>query len=143
MRRLPRAAVLIALALAVLPARAQQGPSGPERVRERYTKYEYRVPMRDGNHLFTSVYVPKDTSKRYPFLITRTPYSVAPYGVDNCRASLGPSEDFDKAGFIFVYQDARGRYMSEGEFQQVRPHVPVKRGPQDVDESSDMFDTIA
>ncbi len=143
MRRLPRAAVLIALALAVLPTRAQQGPSGPERVRERYTKYEYRVPMRDGVHLFTSVYAPKDTSKRYPFLITRTPYSVAPYGVDNYRASLGPSEDFDKAAFIFVYQDARGRYMSEGEFSQVRPHVPVKRGPQDVDESSDMFDTIA
>ena len=99
--------------------------------------------MRDGVRLFTSVYVPKDASKRYPFLVTRTPYSVGPYGIDDYRASLGPSEQFRDAGFIFVYQDARGRYMSEGEFKQVRPHVPVKRGPQDVDESSDMYDTIA
>jgi hypothetical protein len=75
--------------------------------------------------------------------VTRTPYSVGPYGVDAYRSSLGPSEQFEKAGFIFVNQDARGRYMSEGEFKQVRPHIPVKRGPQDVDESSDMYDTIA
>ena len=64
---------------------------------------------------------PKDASQRYPFLLTRTPYSVAPYGVDSYRNSLGPSEHFEQEGFIFVYQDARGRYMSEGEFQQVRP----------------------
>jgi uncharacterized protein len=141
--RHPRTLAALGLALAILPIGAQQAPSGQDRVRERYTKYEFRVPMRDGVRLFTSVYVPKDTSRRYPFLITRTPYSVAPYGVDACRSSLGPSEQFEKAGFIFVYQDARGRYMSEGEFRQVRPHVPVKLGPQDVDESSDMYDTIA
>ena len=99
--------------------------------------------MRDGARLFTSVYVPKDGSARYPFLVTRTPYSVGPYGIDAYRSSLGPSAPFQESGFIFVYQDARGRYMSEGEFKQVRPHVPVKRGPQDVDESSDMYDTIA
>src|SRR5205085_1153135 len=84
----------------------------------------------------------KDASQRYPFLLTRTPYSVAPYGVDNYRASLGPSESFEREGFIFVYQDARGRYMSEGEFLQVRPYVPDKRGPKDVDESTDTYDTI-
>jgi putative CocE/NonD family hydrolase len=119
---------------------AQQ--QGVENVRARYTKYEYRIPMRDGARLFTSVYAPKDASQRYPFMFLRTPYSVAPYGVDNYRASLGPSEHFEREGFIFVYQDARGRYMSEGEFQQVRPHVPVKRGPKDVDESADAYDTI-
>jgi hypothetical protein len=143
MARLTRTLVVIAAVLAVLPVGAKQAPSGSERVRERYTKYEFRVPMRDGVRLFTSVYVPKDSSKRYPFLVTRTPYSVAPYGIDAYRPSLGPSEQFQDHGFIFVYQDARGRYMSEGEFKQVRPHVPLKRGPQDVDESSDMYDTIA
>ena len=80
-------------------------------------------------------------SQRYPFLIARTPYNVAPYGVDQYPASLGPSEHFQKDGFIFVYQDARGRYMSEGEFQQVRPFNPAK-GPKDVDESTDTYDTI-
>jgi hypothetical protein len=144
MTRLLRALTACALGLAVLPTAAQQqAPPGADRVRERYTKYEYRIPMRDGVRLFTSVYVPKDASRRYPFLITRTPYSVGPYGVDAYRSSLGPSEHFEREGFIFVHQDARGRYMSEGEFQQVRPHVPLKRGPQDVDESSDMHDTIA
>jgi hypothetical protein len=111
-------------------------------VRARYTKYEFMIPMRDGVRLFTAVYTPKDASQKHPFLLTRTPYSVAPYGVDHYRASLGPSEHFEKEGFIFVYQDARGRYMSEGEFQQVRPHVPIKRGPKDIDESTDAYDTI-
>lgn len=113
-----------------------------DNVRARYTKYEYRIPMRDGVRLFTAIYVPKDTSQSYPFLLTRTPYSVAPYGIEQYRAALGPSEHFEKEGFIFVYQDARGRYMSEGEFQQVRPYVPNKRGPQDIDESTDTYDTI-
>ena len=114
----------------------------PEYVRSHYTKYEYLVPMRDGVHLFTSVYVPKDASQKYPFLLTRTPYSVAPYGVDNYRTTLGPSDHFEKEGFIFVYQDARGRYMSEGVFQQVRPFKSEKRGPGDVDESTDTYDSI-
>lgn len=138
-----RLAAVALVLLAWLPLTAQQAPSGADRVRERYTKYEFQVPMRDGVRLFTSVYVPKDTSTRYPFLVTRTPYSVGPYGVDAYRSSLGPSDHFEKEGFIFVYQDARGRYMSEGEFKQVRPHVPVKKGPKDVDESSDMYDTVA
>jgi uncharacterized protein len=98
--------------------------------------------MRDGIKLFTSVYTPKDTSRAYPFLLTRTPYSVGPYGVDHYRTGLGPSDHFEKEGFIFVYQDARGRYMSEGEFQQVRPHIPNKQSKTDIDESTDTFDTI-
>src|SRR5579859_5144832 len=81
---------------------AQNRPDAPEfDVKEHYTKYEYRIAMRDGLHLFTSVYVPKDTSHSYPFLIHRTPYSVVPYGVDLYRTQLGPSADFDKAGYIF------------------------------------------
>lgn len=134
--------VLLALSCALASAQTATQPQGVDAVRARYTKYEYRVPMRDGARLFTAVYVPKDASQRYPFLLTRTPYSVAPYGVDNYPRSLGPSESFEREGFIFVYQDARGRYMSEGEFQQVRPYVPDKRGPKDIDESTDTYDTI-
>ncbi|MGA2983610.1 MAG: CocE/NonD family hydrolase [Terriglobia bacterium] len=111
-------------------------------VREHYTKYEYRIPMRDGVHLFTSVYVPKDASIAYPFLVNRTPYSVAPYGEDQYPSALRPSEAFERAGYIFVYQDVRGRYMSEGKFVEMRPHIDEKRSNKDVDESSDMYDTV-
>lgn len=122
---------------------AQSKPDAPEfDVRAHYTKYEYRIPMRDGVHLFTSVYVPKDSSHPYPFLINRTPYSVAPYGVDQYRKRLGPSQEFDKAGYIFVMQDVRGRYMSEGTFVEMRPHLDVKKSNKDVDDSSDLYDTI-
>ena len=126
-------------AMAQAPARAD----GPEYdVKEHYTKYEYRIAMRDGAHLFTSVYVPKDASRAYPFLINRTPYSVAPYGVDQYRTQLGPSAEFDKAGYIFVNQDVRGRFMSEGAFVEMRPHIDNKKSNQDVDDSSDLYDTI-
>ncbi len=108
--------------------------------------------MRDGVKLFTAVYVPKtaptdkdvtkDGVKGYPIMLTRTPYSVAPYGIDSYRAGLGPSEQFSKDGFIFAYQDVRGRYMSEGEWLEMTPHRAVKNGPKDVDESTDTYDTI-
>ena len=104
--------------------------------RAHYTKYEYRIPMRDGVKLFTNVYVPKDASQTYPILMQRTPYSVAPYGIDNYRPSLGPSELFTKEGFIFAYQDVRGRYLSEGTFVDVRPHGPAPN------ESTDTYDTV-
>lgn len=111
-------------------------------VRENYTKHEYRIRMRDGVNLFTSVYVPKDTSRSYPFLMTRTPYSVAPYGPDQYRRNLGPSPEFQKAGYIFVYQDVRGRYMSEGTFVEMTPHIDHKTSNQQTDDSSDTHDTI-
>jgi putative CocE/NonD family hydrolase len=111
-------------------------------VKANYTKYEYRIAMRDGVHLFTSVYVPKDSSRSYPLLIVRTPYSVAPYGVDQYRKRLGPSPDFDKSGYIFVYQDARGRYMSEGAYVEETPHIDNKKSKQDIDDSTDLYDTI-
>ncbi len=122
---------------------AQNRPDPPDfDVKEHYTKYEYRIAMRDGVHLFTSVYVPKDSSRPYPFLIDRTPYSVGPYGVDLYRTQLGPSPDFDKAGYIFVFQDVRGRYMSEGQFVEMRPHIDDKKSSKDVDDASDLYDTI-
>jgi putative CocE/NonD family hydrolase len=114
---------------------------GLEYVKANYTKYEYRIPMRDGKKLFTAVYVPKDESKKYPILLMRTPYNVRPYGVDQYKANLGPSPLFGKSGYIFAYQDVRGRWMSEGEFVNMRPHNPAKKD-NDSDESSDTWDTI-
>src|SRR5215472_7458218 len=111
-------------------------------VKTHYTKYEYRIPMRDGKKLFTSVYVPKDTSQPYPILMDRTPYNVGPYGEDQYKKQIGPSDEFEKAGYIIVYQDVRGRYMSEGDFVEMHPHVDNKKSVKDVDDSSDMYDTI-
>ena len=113
-------------------------------IREHYTKSEIMVPVRDGVKLFTSIYTPKDISatKRYPIMLSRSPYSVAPYGADNYKTTLGPTMLFAKDGYIFVYQDVRGKFMSEGEFVAVRPHIPVKKSKTDVDESSDTYDTI-
>ena len=123
-------------------AQSRSDPPPEFSIKEHYTKYEYRIPMRDGVHLFTSIYVPKDSSKTFPFLIDRTPYSVGPYGVDQYRRTLGPAPDFDKAGYIFVFQDVRGRYMSEGTFIEMRPHLDNKKSRQDVDDASDLYDTI-
>jgi putative CocE/NonD family hydrolase len=129
-------ATLLTLALAEhLPAQ------GLEYVQAHYTKFEYRIPMRDGVKLFTAVYVPKDDSKPYPILLNRTPYSVGPYGADRYRTDLGPSPLFGKRKYVFAYQDVRGRYLSEGEFVNVRPHNP-RKGPKDIDESTDTYDTI-
>lgn len=111
-------------------------------VRERYSKKEYLIPMRDGVKLFTQVYTPVDTTGKYPIMFRRTPYGIPPYGDDNYRDSLGPSWLFTEEGYIFVYQDCRGKFKSEGEFVVMRPHQPAKRGPQDTDESSDTYDTI-
>jgi uncharacterized protein len=146
LHRLPLA-VLSFFALLVAALHAQQ-PATPQAspedfVRAHYTKYEYRIPMRDGKRLFTAVYVPKDPAAGpYPFLMERTPYDVGPYGEDRYPQHLGPSEEFEKSGYIFVYQDVRGRWMSEGEFQEMRPHIDNKKSPQDVDDASDTYDTI-
>ncbi|SPE58990.1 Peptidase S15 [Verrucomicrobia bacterium] len=113
-----------------------------EFTRAHYTKHEYRIPMRDGVKLFTAVYAPKDRSKSYPILMQRTPYSVGPYGIDNYRATLGPSTAFEKEQFIFVFQDVRGRYLSEGQFVDVPVAKAKLNGAKDTDESSDTFDTI-
>ena len=121
---------------------AQESSQQESYIRLHYTKQEHMIPMRDGVKLFTAVYLPRDTTKKYPILIKRTPYAVSPYGADKFPSSLGPSEHFVKSGYIFVNQDVRGRFMSEGEFVQVTPHVPNKEQPADVDESTDAYDTI-
>src|SRR4051794_20285528 len=136
-----RAVVLILLAIGSGYPRDAVG-QGLEYVKSHYTKYEYRIPMRDGVKLFTSVYVPKNPAHPSPILLNRTPYSVQPYGVDQSKSDLGPSPLFGKADYIFVYQDVRGRWMSEGEFVNVRPRRGEGRGPRDADETTDTYDTI-
>ncbi len=123
-------------------ALSSSSAQGNFNITENYTKHEYQIAMRDGVKLFTSVYVPKDTSQKYPMIMQRTPYSVAPYGPDNYRNQLGPSPLFAKEGFIFVYQDVRGRTMSEGDFAWMRAYKPKKSGPTDADETTDTWDTI-
>ncbi len=107
----------------------------------RYTKTEQLIPMRDGVKLFTSIYVPKDTAQKYPIMFNRTPYSVSPYGADKFKTALGPSPAFAREGYIFVYQDVRGRYMSEGEYVNVRPHRQ-RKSKTEIDESTDTYDTV-
>jgi putative CocE/NonD family hydrolase len=140
------AVALAFLAVAFTALGARQGAAAApydDYVRAHYTKYEFRIPMRDGKRLFTAVYVPKDTANGpYPFLMNRTPYSVAPYGEDQYRKSLGPSQAFEQSGYIFVYQDVRGRWASEGTWVEMTPHIDDKKSPQDVDDSSDTSDTI-
>ncbi len=105
-----------------------------------YDKYEYRIPMRDGVHLFTAVYIPKDHSKKYPILMLRTPYSVHPYGSEK-KKHLGPSDLFMQDKYIFVYQDVRGHFMSEGTFVNMRP-MCHRSDTAAVDESTDTWDTV-
>lgn len=130
------------LAVSVRTARGQETVVNESYLRLHYVKSEHMVPMRDGVKLLTSVFVPRDTTRRYPVLMKRTPYGVGPYGEDKYPARLGPSEHFVKAGYIFVNQDVRGRFASEGEFVQVTPHRPDKKKTSDIDESSDTYDTI-
>jgi putative CocE/NonD family hydrolase len=111
-------------------------------VRENYRKIERLIPMRDGVKLFTAIYIPKDKGQKYPFLINRTPYTVSPYGEDKYKTSLGNFPAEMREGFIFVYQDVRGKWMSEGNFEDIRPHVANKKSKKDIDESSDTYDTI-
>src|SRR5512135_921766 len=133
--------VLLA-ALALMLGFGTQQSQDANAVRGEYTKFEFEIPMRDGLKLFTAVYTPKDCSQTYPIMLERTPYSIEPYGVDRYPANLGPSEKFRHSGYIFAYQDVRGRYMSEGTWEEMRPYKPDKSGPKDVDDSSDTWDTI-
>ncbi|WP_203296391.1 CocE/NonD family hydrolase [Luteirhabdus pelagi] len=110
-------------------------------VRDNYDKTETYITMRDGVRLFTTIYAPKDTSKEYPIIMQRTPYSCKPYGEDQFRSKIGPNEFMMKDGYIVVYQDVRGRWMSEGVYDNMRAYIPNKTGDQ-TDEASDTYDTI-
>ena len=121
---------------------AQQTPDASAEIEAGYVKIERMIPMRDGVRLFTAIYLPRDSSQDHPFLMTRTPYSCAPYGEDKYPRRLGPSRLFIGDKYIFVVQDVRGRYKSEGQFQEMTPAIDNKQDNKQVDESSDAYDTI-
>ena len=132
----------VVLTLTFLSLNGCSSPGGKAYVQNNYDKQEYYIEMRDGVKLFTVVYTPKDNSEKYPIMLTRTPYSSGPYGKDTCKEKLGPSDLFEKEGFIFVYQDVRGRFMSEGKFIDMRPYISNKKDKNDIDETTDTYDTI-
>ena len=140
----PLALTLLALAVAwLLPGAAGQDPANlPRYIRANYTRHDHRIPMRDGKRLHTVVFAPKDASQKYPLLMQRTPYSVAPYDKSQFRGSLGPNRHFAPEGYIFVYQDVRGAFLSEGAFENMRPQLGKRGGKADIDESTDTYDTI-
>ncbi|MEE3999700.1 CocE/NonD family hydrolase [Tenacibaculum sp. FZY0031] len=110
-------------------------------VKDHYTKKEVKITMRDGVKLHATIYSPKDTSKTYPILLQRTPYSCQPYGEDKFRKKIGPNPVLMKEGNIIVYQDVRGRWMSEGVYDNMRAYIPNKTAKQ-TDETTDTYDTI-
>jgi len=112
-------------------------------VEDNFTKKEVYIPMRDGTKLFTIIYTPKDISKsnKYPFIMNRTCYGISPYGETNFRKKLSPNKFIEKEKYIFVFQDVRGRYMSEGTFTNMTPQVDHKT-KKDIDESTDTYDTV-
>jgi putative CocE/NonD family hydrolase len=113
-------------------------------VYENYEKYAYQIPMRDGKTLHTQIYSPKDKTRSYPILLVRTPYRVLFHqgGVDGYFGLLGPGSEFIEEGYIFVVQDVRGRFLSEGEFVVVRPNTADWSDKTQFDESTDAYDTI-
>lgn len=111
-------------------------------VANNYTKKEVDIEMRDGITLHTTIYSPKDTFKKYPILMQRTPYSSRPYGEGNFRKQIGPNVNLMKEGNIVVYQDVRGRWLSEGHYENMRAYIPNKTDNTQVDESTDTYDTI-
>ncbi|MBX2934348.1 MAG: CocE/NonD family hydrolase [Ferruginibacter sp.] len=111
-------------------------------VKENFTKIDTNITMRDGVKLYTVIYIPKDQSQAYPILMERTPYSAGPYGANNFPRRVGPNQSLMHEKYIFVYQDVRGRYMSEGVNLEVTPYIAIKKTKKDVDESSDTYDTV-
>jgi hypothetical protein len=125
--------------LITIPIQAQENRF----LEENYTKKEYRIEMRDGVKLFTSVFSPKDMSEKYPIILWRTPYSVGPYGEDKFPVYRRYTwQHFIEEKYIIVFQDVRGMFMSEGDFVNMTPYITEKKSKNDVDETTDTYDTI-
>jgi putative CocE/NonD family hydrolase len=125
-------------------ARTQIEPprGSTEALKLKYTKKEVYITMRDGVKLFTSIYAPKDTLNPHPVLINRTPYGIEPGGAENFNFFMQVYSRYPEAGYIMVFQDVRGRFMSEGAFEDIRPVNPERKNSKDIDESTDTWDTV-
>ncbi len=117
-------------------------PGSPEVLKQTYDKKEVYITMRDGIRLFTSVYTPKDRSVQHPILLNRTPYDIEPRGPENFNIPMQLYTRYTDAQYIMVFQDVRGKYMSEGQFEDIRPVIPQKKSNKDIDESTDTWDTV-
>jgi uncharacterized protein len=134
---------VIVFSLFSVCAFAQGTPQDSAWIRDNYYKMERYITMRDGVRLFTSIYIPRDSSEPHPILMTRTPYSCAPYGEDKWRNfARSYLRYYFREGYIMVIQDVRGRWMSEGQFADIRPFNKDKKTDKDTDESSDTYDAI-
>jgi putative CocE/NonD family hydrolase len=134
--------IIVCLCLFFSPFLAQTQNPDSLWIRENYYKIERTIPMRDGVKLFTSIYIPRDTLEKHPILLTRTPYSCRPYGGDNWNDYWNSfRKTYLKENYIMVTQDVRGKWMSEGQFEDIRPFNPDKKG-KEIDEASDTWDTI-
>ncbi len=154
---------LIGIQISLVSAGYAQGPDAKKPItakyiRANYTKQVAMVPMRDGVKLYTVIYAPKDNAKPHPILLTRTPYGVGPYEPDSMKPWLGPNPEVVRAGYIVAYQDVRGKYMSEGEFVDMRPYkgphnqvaeiAAARKSPMSsktaalIDEATDAYDAI-
>jgi uncharacterized protein len=132
----------LTLLVAAQAGHAQDVGNIPAYIKQNFTRQDYQIPMRDGVKLYTTVYSPKDQTQKYPMLMSRTPYSIGPYDKSAFRGSLGPNKHFVAEGYIFVNQDVRGCFMSEGTFVNMRPHLENRKDKSDIDESTDTYDTI-
>jgi putative CocE/NonD family hydrolase len=120
----------------------EAAPNSQEALKKKYDKKELYITMRDGVKLFTSIYTPKNKSVTHPILLNRTPYNIEPGGPQNFNFFLMGYSRYSEAEYIMVFQDVRGRYMSEGKFEDIRPIVAVKKNEKDIDESTDTYDTV-
>ena len=134
--------VILLLSISTIACKKNTPETKVNYVQENYNKTETTITMRDGVKLFTTIYAPKDKTKTYPILLQRTPYSVKPYGADKFKENIAPNKHLMQEGNIVVYQDVRGRWMSEGTYDNMRAYNPNKKSEQDIDESSDTYDTI-
>ena len=140
--------IILLLILSIIITSCKNTPSNKTEektnafVKDNYNKKEVTIIMRDSIKLHTVIYSPKDKSKKYPILLQRTPYSTRPYGENEFREKIGPNTHLMEQGNIIVYQDVRGRWMSEGTYDNMRAYIPNKKNNQEIDESTDTYDTI-
>ena len=111
-------------------------------IKQKYDKKEVYITMRDGIRLFTSIYTPKNTSVKHPILLNRTPYNIEGGGPENYNYRLQAYSRYTLDNYIMVFQDVRGKYMSEGTFEDIRPVNPDRKSNKDIDESTDTYDTV-
>lgn len=117
-------------------------PGSQAALKEKYEKQEVYITMRDGIRLFTSIYIPKNKTVLHPILLNRTPYNIEPGGPDAFNYFMQVYSRYAESEYIMVFQDVRGKYMSEGVFEDIRPVIPVKTSDKDIDETTDTWDTV-